>query len=260
MNAYRVVILGSGTSHGIPMIGCTCPVCTSPDPRDKRTRTSALVETAGRSFLIDTSPELRIQCLACGISRVDAVLYTHSHADHIVGLDDLRRFNSLQQSVLRCYGDASTLRSLRHMFSYAFREMPDYPSSKPHLEAVEIDGPFDVLGVPIVPIPLFHGRLPILGFRLGPVGYCTDCSAIPDESLDLLKGLRVLILDGLRRRPHPTHFNLDQAVEMASQIGAERTFFTHIAHELPHAATNAELPAGMALAYDGQVIELNDER
>lgn len=259
MSTYRIVILGSGTSHGIPMIGCTCPVCTSPDPRDRRTRTSIAIQTAGRTFLVDTSPELRMQCLACNVTRVDAVLFTHSHADHIVGLDDLRRFNSLQKTSIPCYGNAHTLHDLHRMFSYAFKEMPDYPSTKPHLEAVEVDGPFEVFGVPIVPIPLFHGRLPVLGFRIGPFAYCTDCSRIPDESLDLLKGLRVLVLDGLRRRPHPTHFNLEQAVEMARRIGAERTFFTHIAHELPHEATNAELPRSMALAYDGQVLEVEDE-
>ncbi|MDM8008141.1 MAG: MBL fold metallo-hydrolase [Phycisphaerae bacterium] len=259
MSAYRIVILGTGTSHGVPMIGCTCPVCTSSDPRDKRTRTSVAVETAGRSFLIDTPPELRTQCLACNITRVDAVLYTHSHADHIVGLDDLRRFNALQKAPIPCYGDAHTLRDLHRMFPYAFQDMPDYPSAKPHLEMIEVDGAFELLGVRVVPIPLFHGKLPVLGFRIGPFAYCTDCNQIPDESMALLQGLKVLILDGLRRRPHPTHFNLEQAVEAARRIGARQTFFTHIAHELAHEATNAELPPGMALAHEGQVIEIKDE-
>jgi len=259
MSTCRIVILGSGTSHGVPMIGCTCPVCTSTDPRDKRTRTSVVVQTGGRSLLIDTAPELRMQCLACRITHVDAVLYTHHHADHVVGLDDLRRFNSLQKTHLTCYGNAKTLHDLHRMFPYAFADMPDYPSAKPQLNAVTVDGPFEVLGVHVVPIPLLHGHLPVLGFRFGPFAYCTDCNRIPDESLDLLKELKVLILDGLRRRPHPTHFNLEQAVEMARHIGAEQTFFTHIAHELPHEATNAELPAGMALAHDGQVIEIKDE-
>lgn len=257
MSTYRIVILGSGTSHGIPMIGCDCPVCTSADPRDRRTRTSAVIQAAGRSILIDTSPELRTQCLNSNITRVDAVLYTHSHADHIVGLDDLRRFNALQQSSITCYGDSATIRDLRRMFGYAFEDMPDYPSAKPHLNAVEISGPFDLFGLQVLPIPLLHGSLPVLGFRFGPLAYCTDCSRITDESLAMLTGLHVLILDGLRRRPHPTHFNLEQAVEMARRIGARRTFFTHIAHELSHEATNAELPPGMGLAYDGQVIDLD---
>ncbi|MGQ9648580.1 MAG: MBL fold metallo-hydrolase [Phycisphaerae bacterium] len=259
MNHYRIVILGSGTSHGVPMIGCTCPVCTSSDPRDKRTRTSVVVETAGRSFLIDTSPELRSQCLACNVTRVDAVLYTHSHADHVVGLDDLRRFNALQKTPIPCYGDARTLHDLRRMFPYAFWDMPDYPSAKPHLETIVINEPFDLFGVRVVPIPLYHGKLTILGYRIGPFAYCTDCNQIPEESMTLLQGLEVLVLDGLRRRPHPTHFNLEQAVDVARQVGAQQTFFTHIAHELGHEATNAGLPAGMALAYDGQVIELEDE-
>jgi len=241
------------------MIGCTCPVCTSSDPRDKRTRTSVVVETAGRSFLIDTSPELRAQCLACNITRVDAVFYTHSHADHVVGLDDLRRFNSLQETPLTCYGSHKTLHELHRMFPYAFVDMPDYPSAKPSLNAVAVDGPFEVFGVPVAPVPLLHGGLPVLGFRFGPFAYCTDCNQIPDESMALLQGLEVLILDGLRRRPHPTHFNLEQAVEAARRIGARQTYFTHIAHELPHEATNAELPPGMALAHDGQVINVKDE-
>jgi len=259
MDTYRIVVLGSGTSHGVPMIGCQCPVCTSSDSRDKRTRTSAVLQTAGHSFLIDTTPELRMQCLACNITRVDAVLYTHSHADHVAGLDDLRRFNALQKTAIPCYGNAHTLHDLHRMFSYAFKDMPDYPSAKPHLDTIEVDGPFELLGVRVVPIPLFHGKLPVLGFRIGSFAYCTDCSCIPEESMALLQGLQVLILDGLRRRPHPTHFNLEQAVEAARQIGAGQTFFTHIAHELGHKATNAELPAGMALAHDGQVIEIKDE-
>ncbi|HPD30450.1 MAG TPA: MBL fold metallo-hydrolase [Phycisphaerae bacterium] len=258
MSTYRIVILGSGTSHGIPMIGCSCPVCTSSDPRDKRTRTSVIVEAAGCSFLIDTSPELRTQCLACNITRVDAVLYTHSHADHIVGLDDLRRFNALQKAPIPCYGDAHTLHDLRRMFPYAFKDMPDYPSAKPHLEMIVINEPFDLFGVLVIPIPLYHGKLTVLGYRVGPFAYCTDCNQVPEESMNLLQGLQVLILDGLRRRPHPTHFNLEQAVDVARQVGAKQTFFTHIAHELGHEATNAELPAGMALAYDGQVIEIKD--
>ncbi len=256
MQNLRVVFLGTGTSHGIPMIGCRCPVCSSGDPHDRRTRTSILIRQGERALLVDTSPELRLQCVACGVTRVDAVLFTHQHADHIVGLDDLRRFNALQQTSLPCYGSKHTLDILQRMFPYAFADDPDYPSAKPHLTLHPIDGPFELFGMPVVPVPLWHGRLPILGYRVGRFAYCTDCSRIPEESIERLSGLDVLVLDALRRRPHPTHMNLDQAVAAARRIGARRTLFTHIAHELMHEAVNAELPAGMALAYDGQVIEV----
>lgn len=256
MKSLRVIMLGSGTSHGVPMIGCECPVCTSSDPRDRRSRSSIVVEIDGFPILIDTSPELRLQCLACGVRRIEAVLFTHSHADHVAGLDDLRRFNSLQKSPLNCYADAATAASLRRMFSYAFKHLPDYPSSKPQLELHEIEGPFELFGSPVVPLRLLHGEMPVLGYRFGPFAYCTDCSRIPPDSLELLRGVHVLIIDGLRRRPHSTHFNLAGAIEAARQIGAEQTFFTHIAHDLPHEQTNAELPAGMALGYDGQIIDV----
>jgi len=236
------------------MIGCDCTVCTSSDPRDRRSRSSILVESCDRSFLIDTAPELRLQCLANNVTRVDVALFTHYHVDHLAGLDDLRRFNALQSKVLSCYGAEATLSALERMFPYAFLDLPDYPSAKPHLELARIDGPFDLWGTHIVPIPMMHGSLPVLGFRIGPFAYCTDVNHIPDESMMLLEDLDVLVLDALRRRPHPTHFNLDQAVQMAQKIAAKRTYFTHIAHELPHATTNAELPPKMALGYDGQVI------
>lgn len=255
--AIRLTILGSGTSHGIPMIGCDCSVCTSSDPRDRRTRASLLISHDSHHVLIDTSPELRLQCLACGVNRVDAILYTHHHADHIVGLDDVRRFNWLQQTVLNVYGAAATLARVRQMFGYAFTEDPEYPSVKPTLKAVEIDGPFELFGRRVVPIPYLHGLLPVLGFRLGDMAYCPDCNLIPEQSRGLLSGLEILFLDATRRRPHPTHFNLEQAIAEARRIGAKRTYFTHIAHELGHAATNAELPPGMELAYDGLVCTVN---
>lgn len=256
MAAMRIILLGTGTSHGIPMIGCDCPVCTSDDPHDKRTRTSLLVQTPQAAILIDTPPELRMQCLASNVRRVDAVLYTHQHADHITGLDDLRRFNALQRSPLTCHANPHTAHVLQRMFPYAFTNDPAYPSAKPELNLSEITDPFEVRGLPITPIPLLHGHMPVLGFRIGRVAYCTDCSTIPESSMELLAGLDLLVLDALRIRPHPTHFNLEQAVEAAHRIGARRTYFTHIAHELPHAQTNARLPQGMALGYDGQVIDL----
>lgn len=253
--AIRLTILGSGTSHGIPMIACDCAVCTSADPHDRRTRTSALLSFDGHHVLIDTAPELRLQCLACDVRRIDAILYTHTHADHVVGLDDVRRFNDRAGNALNVYGQAETLARLQTMFDYAFSFDPDYPSAKPYLQPVAVSGPFQVCGCFVTPIPYGHGPTKVLGYRIGNVAYCPDCNAIPDESRALLAGLDVLVLDALRRRPHPTHFNLEQAIAEARRIGARRTYFTHIAHELGHARTNAELPAGMELAYDGLVCE-----
>ncbi len=253
----RVILLGTGTSHGIPMIGCDCPVCTSTDPHDQRTRPSAYLDLGRAGLLIDAAPELRIQCLRSEIRRIDAVLLTHHHADHIAGLDDVRQFNSFREGRIPCYAAPGTLEIARRMFDYAFVDDPDYPSSKPDLALKPIDGPFELGGETFVPIRLYHGQLAILGFRAGGFAYCTDCSQIPPESFRLLEGLDVLVLDALRRTPHPTHFNLEQAIEAARRIGARETYFTHIAHELKHAETNAELPDGMELAFDGQRILLD---
>lgn len=237
------------------MIACDCDVCLSDNPRDQRTRCSAVFHFNGHNMLIDTSPELRIQCLACNITQVHAVCFTHHHADHVTGLDDLRRFNWLLGGPLPVYASRHTLDALARMFTYAFAENRDYPSAIPTLQAREIHGPFELFGTTVTPIPYFHGKLPVLGFRVGGIAYITDCNNIPDESMRLLNDLDVLVLDALRRRPHPTHFNLEQAIAMAQQIDANRTFFTHIAHELGHDATNRELPSGMELAYDGLVLE-----
>lgn len=237
------------------MIACDCPVCTSSDPHDRRTRTSAALTFNGHTILIDTAPELRLQCLATDVRCAHAVFLTHGHADHVAGLDDIRRFNEQLRRTLEVYGDAATLAIARRMFSYAFTDDPDYPSAKPHLRAVEIDGPIDLFGRTITPIPYWHGPTRVLGYRVGAVAYCPDCSAIPNESRPLLADLDILVLDALRRRPHPTHFNLDQAIAEAERIGARRTIFTHIAHELGHAETCAALPTGMTLAYDGMVAE-----
>ena len=251
-SAVEVVVLGSGTSHGVPMIGCRCAVCTSDDPRDKRTRPSIFVRFGDVRILVDTAPELRLQCLTQGIDAVDVVLFTHHHADHVLGLDDLRRFNWLMKKAMPCYGTKRTLDELRRMFAYAFEPAADSPHSRPQLELRVIDRePFTVGGETITPIPLLHGSMPVLGFRFGRFAYCTDCSRIPEESLALLEGIDVLILDALRPKPHPTHFGVEQAVDMARRIGAGRTYFTHMAHELQHADTNRELPKGMELSYDG---------
>lgn len=249
-----VTILGSGTSHGIPMIACDCPVCTSSDPNDRRMRPSILIQYENTTLLVDTSPELRLQCLANNVRRVDAVLYTHFHVDHVAGMDDLRRFNWLQNGAIPVYGQQATLDRLQVMFPYVFETANSYPSAVPNLNLHAIDGTFEINGRKITPIPLLHGKLPVLGFRVGNFAYCTDVSEIPADSWPLLYDMDVLILDALRKRPHPTHFNLEQAVSHAKQIGAKQTYFTHIAHELPHEETNGELPPKMALAHDQQVI------
>jgi phosphoribosyl 1,2-cyclic phosphate phosphodiesterase len=254
----KVICLGTGTSHGVPMIACDCEVCTSEDPKDKRSRPSIVVQFDNQHvILIDTSPDIRIQCVDNNIRRVDAVLYTHHHADHVVGLDDVRRFNAVQRAEIPVYGSAGTMAEIRKMFDYAFTPDSDYPSFKPMLRIELIDGPWEMFGQRIVPILLMHGPLPILGFRFGKFAYCTDCSHVPDESVELLAGLDMLILDGLRHKPHPTHMTVAQAVDMAGRIGAKQTYLTHIAHELPHAATNAGLPPEVQLAHDGLTIEVD---
>jgi phosphoribosyl 1,2-cyclic phosphate phosphodiesterase len=268
----RITVLGSGTSHGVPAIGCDCEVCRSSDPRDRRSRPSILIEIAAgprepvhlrqpfanavRSILVDTSTDLRTQSLANDVRRVDAILFTHTHADHVFGIDDVRRFNQMQKAAIPCFAAADTVTSLRRMFSYIFEPPKQKGGGLPQLSLRRLAGAFSLGGIEIVPIPLFHGVLPVLGFRIGTFAYLTDCSRIPDESFDRLDGVRTLIIDALRHRPHSTHFSVTEACEAAARIGATRTFFTHISHDLGHAATCATLPAGVELAYDGLVLEI----
>ena len=252
----RITFLGTGTSHGVPMIGCECATCRSTDPRDTRLRPSLHVEHAGTRVLVDAGPDLRAQALRHGIARVDAILFTHGHADHILGMDDVRRFNALMGGPMPCFGDAATLEDIRRMFSYVFDSATPKGGGLPLLDLREVAGPFRLGDLDVVPVPVYHGSRPILGFRFGAFAYLTDCSRIPEASWPLLDGLAVLVLDALRLRPHPTHFSLDEAVATAQRIGAGRTFFTHMCHDLGHAATDARLPAGMALAYDGLVLQL----
>lgn len=260
-------MLGSGTSHGVPAIGCDCAVCHSTDPRDRRTRTSIAIELrsdTGRpgiagavsSILIDTSTDLRAQALASGLRRIDAVLFTHSHADHVLGLDEMRRYNAMQQSAIGCYGNEDTLADVRRMFAYIFSPPRQLGGGIPQLQLFRVAGPFTMGGVEIVPVPLFHGRMPVLGYRLGAFAYLTDCNRIPDESWPLLDGVRTVIIDALRDRPHPTHFSVEQALDAIARIAPERAYLTHICHDLPHAATCARLPAGVELAYDGLVVDV----
>jgi phosphoribosyl 1,2-cyclic phosphate phosphodiesterase len=248
----RVLFLGTGTSHGVPLIGCDCSVCTSTDSRDSRLRASLYIRCDdGQCLLIDTSPDLRQQVLRHGIRRIDAILFTHAHADHIMGLDDVRQFNRMTGQPMAIFGEGSTLDDLRGTFAYIFRPGTPEGGGVPSLTLWEIGGSFCLGRQTVVPVPIYHGARRILGFRIGGLAYLTDCSAIPAESFALLENLDVLVLDALRRDPHPTHFTLDQAVAMAQRIGARRTFFTHIAHDLSHADVSAELPDAMELAYDG---------
>jgi phosphoribosyl 1,2-cyclic phosphate phosphodiesterase len=252
----QITFLGTGTSHGVPMIGCDCQTCRSDDPRDRRSRPSVYIRTDdGFALLVDTGPDLRTQALAHGIRRVDAIFFTHGHADHIVGLDDVRRFNALQQQPIPCYGDALTIWDISRMFAYVFDGASQQGGGLPRLELFTVAGPFCVGRQEVVPVPVFHGARRILGLRLGRFAYLTDCSRIPDESWPLLAELDVLVLDALREKPHATHFNLNEAVEAARRIGARRTYFTHMAHDLRHAPTCARLPPGMELAYDGLTLD-----
>jgi phosphoribosyl 1,2-cyclic phosphate phosphodiesterase len=252
----EITFLGTGTSQGVPMIGCGCSTCRSDDPRDTRLRPSIFVRgDAGASVLIDAGPDLRAQALKHRITRVDAIVCTHGHADHILGLDDVRRFNVIMRRPMKLYGDAVTIDEIKRTFGYAFD--PDVPRGGgiPQLDPTVIHGPFAVGELTFVPVPVWHGTRQILGLRIGAFAYLTDCNAIPDPSWALLRGVEVLVLDALRHRPHPTHFSLNEAIAAARRIGARQTYFTHMCHDLPHAATSEKLPEGVALAYDG--LELN---
>jgi phosphoribosyl 1,2-cyclic phosphate phosphodiesterase len=252
----RITFLGTGTSHGVPMIGCECATCRSTDLHDNRLRPSIFVETAAARVLVDAGPDLREQALRHRIARVDAILFTHGHADHILGIDDVRRFNALMAGAMPCYGDRATLDDIRRMFGYVFDSGTPKGGGLPALDLREITGPFSVGDLEVQPVPLWHGRRPVLGFRFGAVAYLTDCSRLDDEAWPLLGDLDVLVLDALRERPHPTHFSLAEAIDTARRIGARDTYFTHMAHDLPHEATNARLPDGMRLAHDGLVLSM----
>jgi len=241
------------------MIGCHCPVCSSDDPRDSRTRPSIVVQYDGHTILIDTSPELRIQSIASKIDRIDAVVYTHAHADHIFGLDDVRRFNTIMQGPLPLYAQVEHMRTLQNAFPYAFNRVPQdlaLGMYRPELQPILIEGPFEICGRQWTPVPMIHGRFEVLGFRIGNFAYCTDCHIIPDRSLALLEGLDTLIIDGLRPRPHPTHLSFEEAQTMIARIAPKRAYFTHIAHDMKHVDIESTLPPHIRAAYDGMKIDI----
>lgn len=257
----RLTFLGTGTSFGVPQIGCDCAVCRSPDPRDQRTRCGAIVETdRGVRLLIDTPPELRLQLVRSGVATVNAVLFTHEHADHIHGIDDLRAVTIRREGPLPLYGEAATLATLTTRFPYifdaAFRPLPG--TTRPECQPIAITAGerFIVDGTEILPIAVPHGRASVVGFRIGNLAYITDAKTLPPSAMDAVAGVEVLVLNALLRRPHPTHLSIAEAVAVAQQVGARRTLLTHLTHEQTHAALAAELPPGIEPAHDGLVVTL----
>lgn len=254
--AMDITFLGTGTSQGIPMIGCDCEVCRSDDPRDKRLRTSAIITLDGRNLLIDVTPEFRLQCLAHHIRRVDAVLITHTHADHIFGMDDLRRFNQLQQQPLEVFAVPEHLASLEKVFGYARADRPDSNPDLPQLIFQPITGPWELFGHRIIPLRLPHGRTTSIGYRIGPLAYCTDLTGMPTDVLAQLQGLDTLVLGALRPEPHIAHLSLDQAIALAQQLQPRQTWLIHMGHLVSHHQVESQMPAGIRLAYDGLKISL----
>jgi phosphoribosyl 1,2-cyclic phosphate phosphodiesterase len=255
----KLTFLGTGTSFGVPQLGCHCAVCTSADPRDRRTRCGAVIETDdGVRLLIDSPPELRLQLIAAGIDDVDAVLFTHDHADHTHGIDDLRAITVQRNRPLPMYGSPETIESISAKFSYIFdeqaRPMPGTSRPEGRLVSVAHGRAFSVAGTEILPLQVPHGHLPVLGYRVGPVAYITDAKSIPDETIAMLAGVRVLVLNALFWTEHPTHLSFPEAIGVARAVGAEHTFLTHLTHHSMHARLEAELPPGVAPAFDGLTI------
>jgi len=256
----RLTVLGTGTSFGVPQIGCGCAVCRSLDPRDRRTRTSAVVQTGGTTLLIDTPAEVRLQLVTAGIGSVDAVLYTHEHADHVSGIDDLRMFSLRRRAALPCYGPPGALEYLRAGFRYIFDDGVRVPdgTSKPRLTLHELASgePSEVEGVEVLPLAFDHGYSTVFGYRIGGLAYVTDVKTVPPSARHRLKGVEVLVMSALWWREHPTHQSIPEAIEAAREIGAERTYLTHLSHETGHADLLARLPAGIEPAYDGLTVEI----
>jgi phosphoribosyl 1,2-cyclic phosphate phosphodiesterase len=257
----KLTFLGTGTSFGVPQIGCGCEVCRSDDPRDKRTRSGALVETdAGKRILIDTPPELRLQLIAAGIDSVDAVLFTHEHADHIHGIDDVRALSVRSKQALHMYGPAETVHTLEQRFAYIFdermRPLPGTTKPEGDLTTLEAGVPVVIAGERVLPIAVPHGKTMVFGYRLGALGYVTDAKLLPPAAVDALRGVKVLVLNALFWREHPTHMSVPEAIETARIVGAERTYLTHLTHDNFHAALEAKLPAGLLPAYDGLTVDI----
>ncbi len=251
-----VTILGSGTSTGVPVAACNCAVCTGGDERNARTRCSLLIGFRGKNILIDTSPDLRQQTLREKIGHIDAVLYTHTHADHLHGIDDLRPFNNIGRAPIPIFGSTETIGCIQHNFSYIFDETLD-AGYRPQLAPFKICGDFLLFDLPVTPISLVHGRGASLGYRIGPIAYLTDCNAIPPTVEERLRGLEVLIVDGLRFKTHETHFNISQALAAAARLAPGRTLLTHLSHDIDYRRHSTGLPAGTEFAYDGQRLHLN---
>ncbi len=258
-----VTLLGTGTSFGVPQIGCRCRVCCSNDPRDRRSRCAAFVQTAGgTNLLIDTPPELRLQLVAAGLGRADAVLYTHEHADHIHGIDDLRALSVNHRGALPLYGSRETLETIATRFPYVvdprMRPLPGTTKPEGTLHPVEAGVPFTIGDAHIVPLAVPHGRSTVLAYRIGRFGYVTDAKSLSDEVIEALRGVEVLVLNALFRLPHPTHLSIPEAVTVAQQVGAPRTLLTHLTHDHSHAELSAELPEGIAPAFDGLTFTIDD--
>ncbi|MGI8486433.1 MAG: MBL fold metallo-hydrolase [Thermomicrobiales bacterium] len=252
-----LTFLGTGTSTGIPVIGCDCDVCRSPDPRDNRLRASVLVQVDGTNLLIDTSPDMREQMLRADCRRIDAVLFTHTHADHIAGLDELRRYNIMQEVRIPVWATAETGEELSARFAYAFTKAFPFFGAKPDLDLNIFEGPFQVNGIEIIPIPIQHGTLPIVGFRIGNFAYITDAKRISESSLAMLDGLDTLVITALRKREHPAHMSLAEALAAIEQINPKRAFLSHLGHDMGrHADVSLELPAHVLIATDRLVVEI----
>ena len=250
-----LTVLGSGTSMGVPTIGCDCAVCCSSDPHDKRTRPSILIEYDGKFVLIDSTPDFRQQAIRENIRHLDAVLYTHTHADHLLGIDDLRPLSFHHKpGRLPLYARPEAAEIIRNMFRYIFDANYKF-GGLPRVEMKLIDGPVELFGVSFVPVPVIHGEAEIIGFRFGSAAYLTDHSEIPEPSYALLQDLDILFLDALRHQPHPTHSTVENSLRIVDRVKPKRAFFTHICHDLPHEATNASLPLNVRLSYDGMKLE-----
>ncbi|MHA7129125.1 MBL fold metallo-hydrolase [Algoriphagus namhaensis] len=253
----KITFLGTGTSQGVPVITCDCAVCTSLDFRDKRFRASIHLQVQDQSWVVDTGPDFRLQMLHASIKQLDAILFTHEHKDHTAGLDDIRPFNFAQKKDMPIYGRKQVLDQIKTEFAYVFSPKK-YPGV-PQIQTVEIDeNPFEIAGISVIPLPVWHYKLPVFGFRVGNFAYITDANRIPEETLSKLEGLDVLVLNALQKTAHISHFTLEEAIEMAKKIGAKRTYFTHISHRLGlHAEEDKNLPEGIHLAHDGLQIHVD---